>query len=60
MSLNDTMARRESQKFKTVLNSIGIVILKVCARVQKVSQKSGMGWGGYVSVWACVCMNVCV
>ena len=59
MSQNDAMARRESQKFKTVLSSIGTVILKVCEGPES-SQKSGMGWGGYVSVWACVCMHVCV
>ena len=59
MSQNDTMARRESQKFKTVLSSIGTVILKVCEGPE-VSQKSGMGCGGYVFVWACVCVHVCV
>ena len=58
-SQNDAMARRESQMFKTVLSSIGTVILKVCEGPESVTE-SGMGWGGYVPVWACVCVHVCV
>ena len=58
-SQNGAMARRESQKFKTVLSSIGTVILKVCEGPESVTEKWN-GWGGYVSVWACVCVCVCV
>ena len=56
------MARRESQKFKTVLSSIGTVILKVCEGPESVTEK----WNGlgrvYVSVGMCVrgCACVCV
>ena len=59
MSQNDAMARRESQKFKTVLSSIGTIILKVCEGPESVTEKWN-GLGGYVSVWACVCVHVCV
>ena len=44
VSQNDEMARRESQKFKTVLSSIGTVILKVCEGPQSVTEKwNGLG-----------------
>ena len=56
---NDAMARRESQKFKTVLSSIGTVILKVCEGPESVTEKWN-GFGRYVSVWTCVCVHVCV
>ena len=39
MLQNDAMARRESQKFKTVLSSIGTVILKVCEGPESVTEK---------------------
>ena len=54
MSQNDTMARRESQKFKTVLSSIGTVILKVCEGPESVTEK----WNGLGRV--CVCVGMCV
>ena len=60
MSQNDAMARRESQMFKTVLSSIGTVILKVCEGPESVTEK----WNGLGSVcvgvgmWLCAC--VCV
>ena len=53
MSQNDAMARRESQKFKTVLISIGTVILKVCV-AESVTEK----WNGLGRV--CVCVGMCV
>ena len=60
MSQNDAMARRESQKSKTVLSSIGTVILKVCGGPESVTEK----WNGYgrlcVCVGMCVCACVCV
>ena len=59
MSQNVAMARRESQKFKTVLSSIGTVILKVCEGPESATE-SGMDWRGNVSVWACVYVHVCV
>ena len=39
VSQNDAMARRESQKLKTVLSSIGTVILKVCKGPESVTEK---------------------
>ena len=48
------MARRESQKFKTVLSSIGTVILKVCEGPESVTEK----WNGFGRV--CVCVGMCV
>ena len=54
MSQNDAMAWRESQKFKTVLSSIGTVILKVCEGPESVIEK----WNGYGRV--CVCVGMCV
>ena len=52
---NDSMARRESQQFKTVLSSIGTVILKVCEGPESVTEKlNGLG-----RVCVCVCMCVC-
>ena len=51
---NDSMARRESQKFKTVLSSIGTVILKVCEGPESVTEK----WNGLGRVCVCVCMCV--
>ena len=48
------MARRESQKFKTVLCSIGTVILKVCEGPESVTEK----WNGLGRV--CVCVGMCV
>ena len=62
MSQNDAMARRESQKFKTVLSSIGTVILKVCEGPESVTEK----WNGLgrlcvcLGMWvrACVCVSV--
>ena len=60
MSQNDEMARRESQKFKTVLSSIGTVILKVCEGPESVTEKlNGLGWV-CVSVGMCVRACVCV
>ena len=60
MSQNDAIARRESQKFKTVLSSIGTVILKVCGGPESVTEK----WNGYgrlcVCAGMCVCACVCV
>ena len=53
-SHNSAMARRESQKFKTVLSSIGTVILKVCEGPESVTEK----WNGLGSV--CVCVGMCV
>ena len=54
MSQNDAMARRESEKFKTVLSSIGTVILKVCIGPESVTEK----WNGLWRV--CVCLGMCV
>ena len=54
MSQNDAMARRESQKLKTVLGSIGTVILKVCEGPESVTEK----WNGLGR--ACVCVGMCV
>ena len=54
MSQNDAMARRESQKFKIVLSSIGTVILKVCEGPESVTEK----WNGLGGV--CVCVGMCV
>ena len=51
---NDSMARIESQKFKTVLSSIGTVILKVCEGPESVTEK----WNGLGRVCVCVCMCV--
>ena len=51
---NSAMARRESQKFKTVLSSIGTVILKVCEGPESVTEK----WNGLGRV--CVCVGMCV
>ena len=59
VSQNDTMARRESQKFKTMQSSIGTVILKVCEGPEMVTEKWN-GLGTHVSVWACVSVHVCV
>ena len=58
MSQNDAIARRESQKFKTVLSAIGTVILKVCEGPQSVIET----WNGLGMVCACVgmCVRVCV
>ena len=53
-SQNGAMARRESQKFKTVLSSIGTVILKVCEGPESVTEK----WNGLGRV--CVCVGMCV
>ena len=36
---NDAMARRESQKFKTVLSSIGTIILNVCEGPESVTEQ---------------------
>ena len=54
MSQNDAMARRDSQKFKTVHSSIGTVILKVCENPYSVTEK--WNWLGRV----CVCLGMCV
>ena len=54
MSQNDAMARRESKKFKTVLSSIGTVILKVCEGPESVTEK----WNGLGR--ACFCVGMCV
>ena len=58
MSQNDAMAKRESQKFKTVLSSIGTVILKVCEGTESVTEK----WNGLGRVCVCVgmCLRACV
>ena len=60
MSQNDAMARRDSQKFKIVLSSIGTVILKVCEGPENVTEK----WNGLgrvrVSVGMCVRACACV
>ena len=48
------MARRESQKFKTVLSSIKTVILKVCEGPESVTEK----WNGLGRVCVCVGMYV--
>ena len=50
----DAMARIESQKFKTVLSAIGIVILKVCEGPESVTEKPN----GLARV--CVCVGMCV
>ena len=58
MSQNDAMARGESQKFKTVLSSIGTVILKVCEGPEIVTEKrNGLG---RVCVCVCMCVRACV
>ena len=54
MSQNDAMARRGSQKFKTVLSSIGTVILKVYEGPESVTEK----WNGLGRVCVCVGMWV--
>ena len=54
MSHNNPMARRESEKFKTVLSSIGTVILKVCEGPESFTEK----WNGLGRV--CVCVGMCV
>ena len=54
MLQNDAIARRESQKFKTVLSLIGTVILKVCEGPKSVTEK----WNGLWRV--CVCVGMCV
>ena len=54
VSQNDAMARRESQKFKTVLSSIGTVILKVGEGPERVTEK----WNGLGRI--CVCVGMCV
>ena len=54
MSQNDAMARRESHKFKTVLSSIGTVILKVCEGPESVTEKLN------VLGRVCVCVGMCV
>ena len=62
VSQNDAMARRESQKFKTVLSSIGTVILKICEGPEIVTEK----WNGLEGMWlfghvcACMCVSECV
>ena len=53
-SQDDAMARRESLKLKTVLGSIGTVILKVCEGPESVTEK----WKGFGRV--CVCVGMCV
>ena len=58
MTQND--ARRESQKFKTVLCSIGTVILKVCEGPESVREKWKGLWRVYVCVGMCVRACVCV
>ena len=55
MSQNDAMVRRESQKFKTVLSSIGTVSLKVCEGPESVTEK----WNGLGRICVCVGMYVC-
>ena len=54
MSHNNAIAKRESQKFKTVLSSIGTLILKVCEGPESVTEK----WNGLGRV--CVCVGMCV
>ena len=58
MSQNDAMARRESQKFKTVLSLIVTVTLKVCEGPESVTEK----WNGMGRVCVCVgrCVRACV
>ena len=58
MLQNDAMNRRESQKFKTVLSSIGTVNLKVCEGPESVTEK----WDGLGRVSVCVgmCVRACV
>ena len=60
MSQNDAIARRESQKIKTVLSSIGTVILKVCEGPESVTEK----WNELGRVCVCVggmlCVYLCV
>ena len=60
MSHKDAMARRESQKFKTVLSSIGTVILKVCEAPESVTEKWNGLWRVCVFVGLCVRACVCV
>ena len=52
VSQNDVMARRESQKFKTVLSLIGTVILKICEGPESVTVK----WNGFGR--RCVCFGM--
>ena len=60
MSQNVTMAKSESQKFKTVLSSIGTVILKVCEGPESVTEKSNRLGRVCVCVGMCVRACVCV
>ena len=62
-SQNGAMARRESQKFKTVLSSIGTVILKVCEGPESVTEivewvGEGMCLCGHVCACVCVCESM--
>ena len=52
MLKNDAMARIESQKFLTVLSSIGTIILKVCEGPESVTEK----WNGLGRL--CVCVGI--
>ena len=54
MSQYDALAKRESETFKTVLSSIGTVILKVCDSPESVTEN----WNGLGRV--CVCVGMCV
>ena len=54
MSQNDAMARRETQKLKTVLSTIRTVILKDSEGPERVTEK----WKGLGRV--CVCVGMCV
>ena len=58
MSQNDAIARRDSHKFKTVLSSIGTVIMKLCEGPECITEK----WNGLGRVCVCVgmCMCACV
>ena len=58
MSQKDAVARRESQKFKKVLSSIGTVILKVCEGPESVTENfNGLG---RLSVCVGMCVRACV
>ena len=60
MSQNDAMARRESQKYETVLSSLGTVILKVCEGPESVTEKwKGLGRVMCLCGHVCSCMCVC-